>query len=164
MSTTTAAQLSLTRIVNAPRALVYRAFTDPDQFASWWGPFGNSLPRDQVDFDLRPGGYQRWHEVFPGKPEIWTDGRIDLIDIVDGELLEGVMRISGELPGNFKPFETRMRIEFHDEPDGRTRLEIRQWLPEHLVSPTTSGWGEAFSKLDATLAAEGGRRLRALVD
>lgn len=35
----------------------------------------------------------------------------------------------------FQPFETQMRIEFYDEPDGRTRVEVRQWLPEHLVSP-----------------------------
>jgi len=151
MTTTTAPQLSLTRIVNAPRELVYRAFTDPDQFASWWGPFGNSLPRDQVRFDVRPGGHQSWHEVFSGKPEIWTDGRIDLVEVVDGELLEGVMHITGELPGDFKPFETRMRIEFYDEADGRTRLEVRQWLPEHLASPTTNGWAEAFAKLEATL-------------
>ena len=67
------------------------------------------------------------------------------------KLIEGVMHITGVLPGNFKPFETRMRIEFHDEPDGRTRLEVRQWLPEHLASPTTNGWGEAFAKLEATL-------------
>jgi len=40
MTTTTNTQLALTRIVNAPRALVYRAFTDPEQFAAWWGPIG----------------------------------------------------------------------------------------------------------------------------
>jgi hypothetical protein len=45
-----------------------------------------------------------------------------------------------------------MRVEFHDEADGRTRLEISQWLPESYVAPTVNGWGEAFSKLDATLA------------
>ena len=68
MTTTTAPQLTLTRTFNAPRALVYRAFTDPDQFASWWGPIGNSLPRDEVEFDVRPGGYLSWHEVFPAQP------------------------------------------------------------------------------------------------
>ena len=153
MTTTTTPQLALTRIVNAPRALVYQAFTDPDQFAAWWGPFGNSLPRDEVEFDVRPGGYQQWSEVFPAEPGIWTRGRIDLTEVVDGELLDGVMRITGELPGGFEPFETRMRVEFHDEADGRTRLEISQWLPESYVSPSEGGWGEALSKLDALLAA-----------
>ena len=39
----------------------------------------------------------------------------------------------------------------HDEADGRTRLEIRQWLPEHLAAPSKAGWREAFTKLDAAL-------------
>jgi hypothetical protein len=58
-----------------------------------------------------------------------------------------------KLPEGFEPFETRVRLEFHDEADGRTRLEVRQWLPEHLASPNEEGWLEAFTKLDATLAA-----------
>jgi uncharacterized protein YndB with AHSA1/START domain len=153
MTTTTAPQLALSRIVNAPRAVVYRAFTDPDQFATWWGPIGNSLPRDEIEFDVRTGGYWRWSEVFPAEPGTLTRGRLDLTEVVDGELLDGVMHITGQLPGGFEPFETRMRVEFHDEADGRTRLEIRQWLPAHLVSPSEGGWAEALTKLDAALAA-----------
>ncbi|MGA2210841.1 MAG: SRPBCC domain-containing protein [Acidimicrobiales bacterium] len=149
--TTTTAQLALTRIVNAPRALVYQAFTDPDHFAAWWGPFGNSL--HEIEFDVRPGGCLRWSEVFPDEPSIWTHGRIDLAEVVDGELLDGIMRITGELPGGYEPFETRMRVEFYDEADGRTRLEVRQWLPEGYVAPTEGGWGESFTKLDTLLAS-----------
>ena len=152
MTTTTAPQLVLTHVFKAPRALVYRAFTDPDQFAAWWGPFGNSLPRDEVEFDVRPGGYQQWHELFPDRPDTWTRGRIDLTEVVDGELLDGLMRITGQLPFGFEPFETRMRLEFYDEADGGTRLEISQWLSDHLVSPTHNGWGEALTKLEAVLA------------
>jgi uncharacterized protein YndB with AHSA1/START domain len=155
--TTTPPQLALTHIVDAPRARVYRAFTDPDDFVAWWGPFGNSLPRDKADFDVRPGGYQQWSEVFPDDPRSWTRGRIDLTEVVDGELLDGIMRITGELPGGFEPFETRMRVEFYDEPDGRTRIEVRQWLPETHVAPSEGGWGEALSKLDALLGADAGR-------
>jgi len=153
MTTTAAPQLTLTRIFNAPRSIVYRAFTDPDQFATWWGPFGNSIPRDQIDFDVRPGGHMQWHEFFVDDPEVWSDGRIDLTEVIDGELLDGHMRIAGSLPGGYEPFETRMRVEFHDEPDGRTRLLVSQWLREDYVAPTENGWGEAFAKLDATLAA-----------
>jgi hypothetical protein len=39
----------------------------------------------------------------------------------------------------------------HDEVDGRTRLEIRQRLPEHVTGPSEGGWLEAFAKLDAML-------------
>jgi len=153
MTTSTAPQLALTRTFNASRALVYQAFTDPDQFAKWWGPIGNALPREEMEFDTRPGGYQQWTEVFPADPSVRVRIRIDLTDVVDGELLDGTLRVRGRLPGGHEPFETRMRLEFHDEGDGQTRVEVRQWLPEHLVSPTDNGWSEAFSKLDALLAA-----------
>lgn len=153
MTATTTPQLALTRIFNAPRALVYRSFTDPDHFAAWWGPIGNSLPRDEIEFDVRPGGYQRWTEVFPADPGVLVHIHIDLTDVADDELLDGVMHATGRLPVGIEPFDTRVRIEFHDEADGRTRLEIRQWLPEHLASPSKEGWLQAFSKLDVALTA-----------
>jgi uncharacterized protein YndB with AHSA1/START domain len=155
MITTTTPQLALTRILDAPRALVYQAFTDPDHFAAWWGPIGNSLPRDEIEFDVRPGGHQRWTEVFPANSGLRVHVHLDLTEVVDGELLDGTMHVTGQLPAGFEPFETRMRVEFHDTADGRTRLEVSQWLPEHLVSPSEQGWHEAFTKLDATLAASG---------
>ena len=153
MTKTTTTQLALTRIFDAARALVYEAFTDPDQLAAWWGPIGNSLPRDEIEFDVRPGGHQRWTEVFAADPRIRVNVLFNLAQVIDGELLEGTMHVTGQLPEGLEPFETRVRIEFHDEADRRTRLEVRQWLPEHLVSPSEEGWREAFTKLDATLAA-----------
>jgi uncharacterized protein YndB with AHSA1/START domain len=153
MTTTTAPQVSLSRVFNAPRPLVYKTFTDPDHFITWWGPIGNSLPRSGIDFDVRPGGHMEWQEFFPDDPETSTRGRIDLDEVVDGDLIDGTMRITGNLPGGFKPFETRMRLEFYDEPDGRTRVDVTQWLPESYAAPTRNGWAEAFSKLDATLGS-----------
>ncbi|MFG3556850.1 SRPBCC domain-containing protein [Micromonospora sp. NPDC047557] len=145
-------QLVISRVFDAPRELVYRAFIDPDHLAAWWGPIGNSLPRDEIEFDVRPGGFQRWTEVNAAKPDLRVHVHVDLTDVADGELLEGVMRVSGRLQEGIEPFETRLRIEFHDESDGRTRLEIRQWLPEHLTQPSEEGWRQAFTKLDAALA------------
>jgi uncharacterized protein YndB with AHSA1/START domain len=58
-------QLAVSRVFDAPRALVFRAFTDPDRLATWWGPSGNSLPRDEIEFDVRPGGFQRCTESLP---------------------------------------------------------------------------------------------------
>ena len=146
-------QLAISRVFDAPRALVYRAFTDPDELAAWWGPIGNSLPRDQIEFDVRPGGYQRWIEVAPSDPDLRVQIHIDLTDVADGERIEGVIHVSGRLPDGIEPYETRFRFEFHDEPDGRTRLEIRQWLPERMTGPSEAGWGEALAKLDARLHA-----------
>jgi uncharacterized protein YndB with AHSA1/START domain len=44
----------LTRVFNAPRARVFRAWIDPQQLARWWGPKGFTAPRCEVD--ARPGG------------------------------------------------------------------------------------------------------------
>jgi uncharacterized protein YndB with AHSA1/START domain len=98
-------QLVISRVYDAPRELVYRAFTDPDHLAAWWGPTGNSLPRDEIEFDVRPGGFQRWTEVNAAEPELCVQIHVDLTDVADGELLEGVMHVSGRPPDDVEPFE-----------------------------------------------------------
>jgi uncharacterized protein YndB with AHSA1/START domain len=47
------------RLLNAPRHLVFAAFSDPTQLTQWWGPAG--FTNDILEFDLRPGG--RWRLV-----------------------------------------------------------------------------------------------------
>jgi uncharacterized protein YndB with AHSA1/START domain len=76
-------QLVISRVFDAPRELVYRAFTDPDHLAAWWGPIGNSLPRDEIDFDVRPGGFQRWTEVNAAEPELRVHIHVDLQLIIE---------------------------------------------------------------------------------
>ena len=100
---------------------------------------------------MRPGGFQRWTEVSAAQPDLRVHIHIDLTDVADGDLLEGVMHVTGRLQDDIEPFETRFRVEFHDEPNGRTRLEIRHWLPAHLAGPSNQGWLEALEKLDAAL-------------
>jgi uncharacterized protein YndB with AHSA1/START domain len=146
------AQIDISRVFDAPRGLVYRAFTDPDHFVAWWGPVGNSLPREEIEFDVRPGGHQHWTELSAADPGVRVRVTVDLTDVADGELLDGLMRVAGRLPEGIAPFETRVRIEFHDEADGRTRLEIRQWLPASQSGNADQGWGQALGKLDAALA------------
>ena len=144
--------LAITRVFDAPRDLVYRAFTDPEQLAAWWGPTGSVRQRDEMEFDVRPGGFLRFVEVFPDDPSIRAEVHIDLTDVAESSVLDGVMRVSGHLPGGFEPFETRFRFEFYDEVDGRTRLEVRQWLPAQVTGATEEGWRQSFAKLDALLA------------
>ena len=52
-------ELDIVRIFDAPRQLVWAAWTDPDQIAEWWGPAGMHTPRASVELDLRPGGVFR---------------------------------------------------------------------------------------------------------
>ena len=150
--TTRPPDLSISRVFDAPRGLVYRAFIEPEQLAAWWGPSGSVRPLDEMAFDVRPGGSQRFVEVFPDDPSIRAEVHIDLTDVAEGSVLDGVMRVRGRLPVGFEPFETRSRFEFHDEPDGRTRLEVRQWLPARVTGATEEGWHQSFAALDAHLA------------
>jgi len=50
---------TITRTFTAPRELVWAAWTDPAQLASWFGPRGLSSPSEHIAVDLRPGG--TWH-------------------------------------------------------------------------------------------------------
>ena len=49
--------LHMTRVLPAPRAVVWKALTDPGELAKWWGPHGFNTPA--VDFDARVGGSYR---------------------------------------------------------------------------------------------------------
>jgi uncharacterized protein YndB with AHSA1/START domain len=49
-------QILITRIFDAPREQVFKAWTDPDQVAAWYGPAHFDTPRDRIHIDLRVGG------------------------------------------------------------------------------------------------------------
>ena len=49
-------EFTITRVFDAPRELVWKAWTDPEQVARWFGPRGFSTPRSTVTMDVRPGG------------------------------------------------------------------------------------------------------------
>lgn len=92
-------------------------------------------------------------EVNPAAPSLRVQVHLDLAEVAENEFIEGILRVVGHLPDGIEPFETRLRIEFHDDADASTRIEIRQWLPGRLAAPSEQGWQEPFAKLDATLAA-----------
>jgi uncharacterized protein YndB with AHSA1/START domain len=47
------------RVFDAPRELVWMAWTEPEQLARWWGPRGLTTPLETIEVDLRPGGVFR---------------------------------------------------------------------------------------------------------
>src|SRR5438093_9715892 len=49
-------EFTITRVFDAPRELVWKAWTDPEQVARWFGPRGISTPRSTITMDVRPGG------------------------------------------------------------------------------------------------------------
>jgi uncharacterized protein YndB with AHSA1/START domain len=47
---------TMSRTFDAPRDVVWRAWTEPKQLAEWWGPRGMTTPLESLEVDLRPGG------------------------------------------------------------------------------------------------------------
>ena len=46
----------IVRVFDAPRELVFKAWTEAERFATWFGEHGSSIPLDKVSMDARPGG------------------------------------------------------------------------------------------------------------
>jgi len=144
--------LVITRIFDAPREMVYRAFVDPDQLAAWFGPLGWSVPRDTVDVDARPGGHQRFTMVDDADPSRTSPVNATFTEVVENELLVGEEPLSG-VPG-YEGAVMRIRLEFHDEQGGRTRLVLTQGpFTEEWESGAREGWNGSFTKLDKLLCA-----------
>jgi uncharacterized protein YndB with AHSA1/START domain len=49
-------EFTITRVFDAPRELVWKAWTDPDHVSRWFGPRGFTTPLSTVTMDVRPGG------------------------------------------------------------------------------------------------------------
>jgi uncharacterized protein YndB with AHSA1/START domain len=139
-------QVLITRIFDAPRDLVFQAWTDPDQVARWYGPDGFDTPRETVTIDLRVGG--RWElgmvqqksgAVFPVSYEI--------IELDPPRLL--VLK-SEPMPAVGMHEPTVTRIELHDHGD-KTRMSLSDG-PYTDSTHAEAGWNGAFAKLDAMLA------------
>lgn len=142
--------LVITRIFDAPRPMVYRAFVDPDQLAAWFGPVGWSVPRDSVSVEAKPGGHQRFTMVNDADPAQTSPVDATFTEVIENELLVGEEDLSAM--DAFEGDIMRMRIEFHDEPGGKTRVVLTQgpYTPE-WEGPAREGWGSSFTKLDALL-------------
>ena len=57
----------IVRVFDAPRELVFQAWTVPERFATWFGEHGSSIPLDKVSMDARPGG--AWNATMLHGPE-----------------------------------------------------------------------------------------------
>jgi uncharacterized protein YndB with AHSA1/START domain len=67
-------QFTITRVLDAPREAVWRAWIDPDEAPYWLHPRGITTPRELVDFDVRPGGRYRYTMVAADGTEYPTVG------------------------------------------------------------------------------------------
>ena len=144
-----APSLVLTRTLNAPRALVYRAWVEPERLARWWGPhgFGNTV----VELDPRPGGPIRIDMA-------WPDGTIAPVGGHYVELDEParLVFLATALPD--ESGRHRLRVQYtatFEDLGGKTGLtvhaEVIEVAPElaGAVDGMRAGWAGSLDKLEA---------------
>ena len=112
-------EMVITRVLRAPRELVWRAFTDPDYFANWWGPSGFSNTTQHMDF--RVGG--QWRYTMHG-----PDGR-DYPNLIHFTQIQAPSRIAYRHSGtpDTEPvhFETLITLEPVGEGGNETNVTLR---------------------------------------
>ena len=147
---TVSREITISRIFDAPRELVYRAFVDPDQLGQWFGPAGYSVPYESVHVDARVGGYQRLVMVSDDDPTERSEIDATFTEVVENELLVGHEDV--EDPQTKKSERLRLRLEFHAESAARTRLDVRQGpFTQEMGRATEEGWQSSFTGLDSLL-------------
>ena len=72
ISVTADRELVVTRVIDAPRRLVFRAWTQPEHIARWWGPQG--FTTIHCEMDVRVGGAYRFGMRSPQGTEHWKRG------------------------------------------------------------------------------------------
>ncbi len=151
MAKTTAHEITISRIFDAPRELVYRAFVDPDQLCQWFGPEGFSVPCETVQIDARAGGFQRFIMVSDHDPTVRSPVDATFTEVIENELLVGHQDVDG-IPGTTGSMRFRLRLEFREEAGDRTRLELRQGpYTDQMGDDAKAGWESSFAKLDSLL-------------
>jgi uncharacterized protein YndB with AHSA1/START domain len=146
--------LRIEREFDAPREALYRAFVDPDELAAWFGPVGYHVPRESVSMDVRFGGHQRFTMGPDGGDESGFDAvSATFTEVVENELLVGEEEVEG-LPGMGRVSRMWLRLEFHELPDGRSRLVVEQGpYTQFMTGMANEGWRSSFTKIDTLLAA-----------
>src|SRR6185295_16943789 len=73
----TGPEVVITRIFDAPRELVWKAWTEPERFMRWWGPKDFTSPMCEID--LRVGGRFLWCMRWPDGRDNYSTGQYDEI-------------------------------------------------------------------------------------
>jgi uncharacterized protein YndB with AHSA1/START domain len=161
------AGLNFSRVIDAPRELVFDVWTDEKHFAQWFGPREVAIPFCRID--PRPGGtLQFCHRLRDGM-EVWVKGNYR--EVVAPERLVFALRFvdAGGRPAAHPmfpdwPLDTVIltTVAFADL-DGKTQLTVRQVLePPTAAAKDTikgereaarTGWAETLERLDEYVGA-----------
>jgi len=154
----------ITRTFNAPRNLVYEAWSKPEHFAKWWGPAGFEL--EVSKFDFKPGG-QFHYSMTMGEHQMW--GLFSYREMTPPEKIVFVSSFSnatGEITR--APFDPNFPLEIQnivtfEEKNGKTTITLKggpiNAKPNEMdffrtmFGSMQQGFGGTFDKLDAFLKA-----------
>ena len=140
-------EVLITRIFDAPRERVFRAWTDPDEVAAWYGPEHFDTPRERIHIDLRVGGRYELTMVQRDNGAEFAIG-YEIVELLEPELI--VLR-SDPMPevGMHEPMVTR--VEFHDH-GTKTRMTLTDGPYLQGRGHAEAGWIAAFDKLATHVA------------
>lgn len=144
-----AREITITRVFDAPREAVWRAWTEPDQLARWWGKRGWSTPLSTVTLDVRPGGAFRLNSI---SDENGAEMPLDVVyrEVVELERLVWADPADADRPGTEGRVGT---VTFTDLGDGRTEMVFHTTvqMSDELRRAAEGGLGSAFDRLAETL-------------
>jgi uncharacterized protein YndB with AHSA1/START domain len=146
-------ELVFTRVFDAPREIVFKAWTDPERLKRWWGPNGFTNP--VCELDPRPGGAIRIHMRGPDGTVYPNRGVFH--EIVEPERL--VFSIGADDQQGNIIIEVVNTVTFTEQ-GGKTTLTLQSRIIKATAEAAPylagmeSGWSQALDHLAAEIAAE----------
>jgi len=153
-------RMAITRVFDAPRELVWKAWTDPEYVMQWWGPKGFSCPVCKIDF--RVGGKFLIGMKSPDGQEFYNGGEYH--EIVPHEKIVSSMYFAdangnkveaAELGIEHKAIEDAYDVTlFEDLGNGKTKLTFigNETAEEATASGQAEGWNQILEKIAAVVA------------
>ena len=148
--------LIITRVLKAPRALVWKMFSDPYHLAQWWGPKGFTNRVEKLDF--RTGGSWLHVMIGPDGREYPTDN--DIVEVTEPvRIVYRNQPADPKLFGDNPPPGFTKTLTFVEVPGGTELTLICTFdKPEHRDAVIRRGFSlgtnQTFDKLEAHLAAQ----------
>lgn len=142
--------LSISRLLNAPRALLWRAWTHPELLSQWWCP--KPWTTEVLAFDLRPGG--EFHTLMRGPDGESSDNPGCFLEIVPQERLVMTTMLTADWRPATTPFAMTVIVTFADEGSG-CRYTARVLHPDdatrkqHEQMGFYEGWNIVMTQLEA---------------
>ena len=139
--------LSITRVLDAPRSLVFKVWSAPEHLMCWWGP--KDFVMQSAEMDFRPGGMWRTCFRSPEGQDSWAEGIYR--EIVEPERL--VFSFAWQEDDGTSGPEMETVVTLTDLGD-KTRLVFRQgvYATAEIRDSHESGWRECLDRLEAFLA------------